>query len=252
MKLLYFTATGNNLYLAKRLGGELYSIPQLIKEGIYEFTDEKIGLIFPIYNWSVPANVEEYLSKVTLNSDYIFAIMSYGFAHGGATHHLLEIGKKNNLTFSYINTIKMVDNYLPGFSMEAQIKTEFKKDIEKNLDLIISDISNDKKNLNPNSFIETWMTKGALKVMPHQIGVGLTEKFSVEDSCTTCGICAKVCPTDNIKVNHAKPEFFNQCCSCLACTQNCPQNAIRLKGEKSNTRFRNQHVTLKEIINANH
>lgn len=53
MKILYFTATGNNLYIAKRLGGELYSIPKLIKEGKYEFEDEKIGIVFPAYGWSV-------------------------------------------------------------------------------------------------------------------------------------------------------------------------------------------------------
>ena len=252
MKLLYFTATGNSLYIAKRLGGELYSIPQLIKEEKYEFTDEKIGIIFPIYNWSVPANVEEFLSKVTLNSNYIFALMSYGFVHGGATSHLLEIGKKNNINFSYINTVKMVDNHLPGFSMETQMKNEYKKEIEKHLDILIADINQNKENLNPNSFIEAWMTKGALKMMPHKIGLGYTEKFNVEDACTKCGICAKVCPTDNIQVNHAKPEFFNHCCSCLACTQNCPQNAIRLEGEKSKARFRNQHVSLKEIIKSNH
>lgn len=37
MKILYFTATGNSLYVAKRLGGECYSIPKLMKEGQFEF-----------------------------------------------------------------------------------------------------------------------------------------------------------------------------------------------------------------------
>ncbi|SPW87228.1 Uncharacterised protein [Enterococcus faecium] len=32
MTILYFTATGNSLYVAKRLGGKLISIPQMIKE----------------------------------------------------------------------------------------------------------------------------------------------------------------------------------------------------------------------------
>lgn len=33
MKILYFTATGNSLYVAKSFGDEYYSIPKLIKEG---------------------------------------------------------------------------------------------------------------------------------------------------------------------------------------------------------------------------
>ena len=32
MTILYFTATGNSLAVAKRLGGTLLSIPQLIRE----------------------------------------------------------------------------------------------------------------------------------------------------------------------------------------------------------------------------
>ena len=44
---------------------------------------------------------------------------------------------------------------------------------------------------------------------------------------------------------------MNNCQMCLACTNNCPQNAIRVKKEKSKARFKNQNVTLKEIINAN-
>ncbi len=36
MKTLYFSSTGNCLYVAKCLGGECLSIPKLIKRGIYE------------------------------------------------------------------------------------------------------------------------------------------------------------------------------------------------------------------------
>lgn len=32
MTICYFTATGNSLYVAKRIGGTLLSIPKLMKE----------------------------------------------------------------------------------------------------------------------------------------------------------------------------------------------------------------------------
>jgi len=94
MLVLYFTATGNSLYVAKRIGGELYSIPKAIKTGNYCFSDEKIGLVFPIYGLCVPAFIEEFLHKVKLDSSYIFAVMSYGFYDGGAANHLLEIANQ--------------------------------------------------------------------------------------------------------------------------------------------------------------
>lgn len=63
MKILYFTATGNSLYIAKSLGGELLSIPQMVKNGFFEFTDDKIGIVFPLHAWGVPSYVADFFKK---------------------------------------------------------------------------------------------------------------------------------------------------------------------------------------------
>jgi ferredoxin len=251
MKILFFTATGNGLYIAKAIGGELISIPKAIKQNNYKFSDDKIGLIFPIYGCAVPSYISEFFAKVQLDSKYIFAIMSYGMYAGGATDNLLKLASKNNIHFSYINKILMVDNYLPNFKMEDQLRNENKKQIELNLNKIVDDINNNKEWFPKDSFVSKVITKSLSKSHTFKSGVGYTNKFKIEDNCTKCGTCAKVCPTDNIQVNSAKPIYSNHCISCLACTQNCPQNCIRLKGERSQKRFRNQKVTLQEIIQAN-
>ncbi len=49
MKILYFTSTGNNLYIAKQIGGELLSIPQLVKDNIYDIEDDCVGIVFPVF-----------------------------------------------------------------------------------------------------------------------------------------------------------------------------------------------------------
>jgi len=250
MIVLYFTATGNNLYVAKRIGGNLYSIPQAIKDENYTFSDDKIGFVFPIYGWAGPAYIENFLRKVKLESNYIFAVMSYGMIDGGAASHIQDIAKQSGITFSYINTIRMVDNYLPRFRMEEQIKNEPKKQIENHLDKIISDINSSKKWIVKDSFIDKFMTGCSLK-MGWFRGEGVSKLFTVQDTCNKCATCVRVCPMDNVQVQGGKPEFGGNCISCLACIQNCPQSAIRVKGEKSKARFRNQFVTLKEIIAAN-
>ena len=247
MKVFYFTATGNNLYVAKKIGGELYSIPKLIREGKFEFEDEKIGFVFPVYASSVPPLVEEFLRKAKLKSKYIFAVATYGAFSGAVTSHLLEIGKNNGIEFSYIKELLMIDNYLPGFNIDKQLEKEPKKKIEENLAIIIKDIEAEKKYIKENSVLRKLLRSQLSKLAG---GSDFEKKFYVEDNCTSCKVCEQVCPVNNIKVDK-KPIFNNNCQKCLACINNCPQKAIRLTGEKGSARFRNQNVSLKEIIEAN-
>ena len=72
MKILYFTSTGNNLYIAKNLGGELLSIPQLIKGNAYDFEDDAIGIIFPVFYANAPKIVREFIDKASFKTDYLF------------------------------------------------------------------------------------------------------------------------------------------------------------------------------------
>ena len=63
MKVLYFTGTGNSLYVAKGIGGDIYSIPQMIKEGKYEFEDEAIGFVYPCYGFGMAKIITDFIKK---------------------------------------------------------------------------------------------------------------------------------------------------------------------------------------------
>ena len=78
MKLLYYTTTGNNLYIAKQLGGELLSIPQLMKNEEFDIEDDVVGIIFPVFFATSPKTLREFLQKADIKSDYLFLITSYG------------------------------------------------------------------------------------------------------------------------------------------------------------------------------
>lgn len=248
MTILYFTSTGNSLMVAKKISQNLVSIPKAMREGAFEFTDDAIGLVFPVYGLSVPPLILEFLDKAKLHSDFIFAVLTYGTFSAASAFQLQDFALKRNISFSYINNLHMTENYLPGFAMEKQKKP--KAQDEKLAD-IVADIASRKEYIVKSSGFDRFMTNTHQKNYHYKRGAGFTENYSVSESCTGCSTCAKVCPTDNIKLTDGKPIFSKDCLSCFACIQNCPANAISLKGEKSGIRYRNPEIELGEIIKAN-
>ena len=48
--------------------------------------------------------------------------------------------------------------------------------------------------------------------------------------CIGCGVCARVCPPQSLKIEGGKPEFdLKNCIHCYCCQEHCPQGAIIVK-----------------------
>lgn len=250
MKIFYFTGTGNSLYIAKRLGGELYSIPQVLKGNNHLFNDEKIGIVFPTYGFSVPNIVKEFIEKVTLKSSYIFVIMTCSNTNGNSSKWITSFAKRNNIQVKYSNSISMTGNHIPLINIESEKLID--KDIESNIQQLISDISNSKSYIN-NGMLLGGLLRNALKVVNIVHPIDSPTNFSVNDKCIKCSTCIKVCPRANVSFSELnKVNFGNHYESCLACVHNCPVKAIKVKGDKNpKARYRNEHVSLKEIIASN-
>jgi ferredoxin len=50
--------------------------------------------------------------------------------------------------------------------------------------------------------------------------------FYVEENCSGCGICVRICPVNNIKLINGKPVWQNHCENCFACFAWCPNESI--------------------------
>ena len=250
MKIFYYTATGNSLDVAKRIGGQLYSIPQLLKENKLEFEDEAIGIICPTYVWSIPELAVEFLDKAKLKTNYFFGIMTYGNMDIGVKNHFVKIAKKNNLDVKYVKSLLMVDTALPLFDIDKQVANLDKKKTEENLAQIVHDVQNRTVEVDIKSPI-----KGSMSDLLYKMQISMQKskykQFEVEDSCIGCKTCSKVCPVGNITMENNRPKYDTKCIGCFSCTNNCPVNAIRVKNERSKARFRNKNVSLKEIIDSN-
>lgn len=251
MKILYFTATGNSLYVARNIGGELLSIPQMIKEERYHFVDDKIGIVMPIYGFDMPKIIKRFLEKATFDTDYLFVVGTFGDHYGCFGDKVSKLLATKNLTPDYINVIKMVDNALhAGYEISNQLETLKDKHVEEHLKAIVDDI-----NVKRSKIIEPLKKEKMVSPIVY-LTAPLMDKFTgsralrVDEKCIECGICLKVCPVQNISCDE-KVTIGKKCELCLACLHNCPSKAIHIKMEKSDERFRNEHITLAEIIASN-
>lgn len=250
MTIFYFTATGNSLAVAKQLNGTLISIPQIMQEGNFQFEDNAIGIVFPLYALAPPKMVREFLSRAKFKTEFLFAVGTYGFNAGATATELQKAVKPYGYQFDYINMLLMVDNFLPNFEIGEEIEKIPQKNTDACLKEILADVSA-RKHFIPKASAAGKAASAFCKPLVAKQDKGLTAaSFLVNENCIKCGVCAKVCPAQNVTVSE-KVVFGKQCESCYACLHACPQNALHLENEKSARRWRHPSVSLEEIINSN-
>ena len=263
--VFFFTGTGNSLYAARRIAQATHdqteSIAQLMREGAQTFEADAIGIVCPVYGHDLPPLVKRFLRTMTFQTDYLYLVLTYGNRHGGATEVATRFLAGLGLEAAYTNDVLMVDNWLPGFDIAQQLALG--KHVDEQLDAICADLAARRHYLKP-------ATKEDLRVYREGLEKHgdifenpqfLNGMLQITDACTGCGICASVCPVGCIELVRGetgaramRPAHDEPVCTaCLACINACPAKAIRMpRGEKNpEARFRNEHVTLADLIAAN-
>ena len=115
--VFYFTATGNSLFIAKSLSDAPISIPQELKKDKLSYEADEIGFVFPDYAASAPMIVREFLKKAKFKAGYMFSVITFGNAAVNVCQWWDRFAKENGVSFHYIKSILMVDNYLPVFEV---------------------------------------------------------------------------------------------------------------------------------------
>lgn len=251
--VFYFTGTGNSLYAAKQLEDDPISIPQVIRQENLEFSADRIGIVAPVYGHEVPPMVKGFLQKATFHTDYFYMILTYGNRHGGAAELAKHLCESCGIAVSYINVLMMADNWLPGFDMEEQKSID--KKVEEHIAAIRTDIAACKHVIAAVTDMDRAVHQQFLDRMKQMPTDAWQHLLRVTDACIGCGICEKVCPSASVRIiNGTAAHVPGNCQTCLACVHACPQKAIQLTvPEKNpNARYRNEHVTLHEIIASNH
>ena len=258
--IFYFSGTGNSLQAARNIaensGEALVSIAAASSStaAVYEYTlkeGETIGFVYPIYAWAPPQMVLEFIERLKLsnyNNNYTFAVATCGDNIGNTMKVMDKALRNKNMKLDSGFSIAMPNNYIIIGDVDpvevAEKKLAAAETALKHINSVIAGrkkgVFEVKKGFLPfvlTSVINPLFNKNAVD----------TRKFFAEDSCTSCGICERVCNCRNIKVQ-GKPQWGNKCTQCLACLHYCPVRAIQYgKGTEKKGRYTNPKIKLNDL-----
>lgn len=234
--ILYFSSTGNSLFVAqmakRRLSGEIRYIPNYHGDGS-EY--DQIILVSPIYSFGLPAHVIKLLPQI--RGSKVHFILTYGGMAAGADRLAYEYGLENGLDVHGVYTLRMVENFTLTFSTPALLNKLALRAVPKLLDGILTSIEQEQTHIP-----KPQKTKRQLFETNSGNWHLLANDFSVSEDCIHCGKCVALCPSQNITLSDGHIQFGESCVACLGCYHRCPQKAIRYKNKKKRDRYINPDI----------
>lgn len=284
-EIYYFSGTGNTLTvarkIAKRINAKLIPIPKVTNTEKIYITAQTIGIVFPSYLAVVigmPLIIERFIKKITnIKSLHIFAVCTCG-----GYENVNALPSLNKLKHSIRSCGgKLSSEYSVRLPMNNLDYNHIPIPIEKDSDIIINRSKNKidaicdcilKKRSTRYKFAKilflflmkplfSLMKKPIINILKEKAKepmdskleyselISLTDKsIIVDEKCNGCGICAKVCPVNNIKIIDKKPLFLHKCEMCFACDEWCPSDAIHHWSRDEGVRYHHPEVSLSDMF----
>ncbi|MDE6967893.1 MAG: EFR1 family ferrodoxin, partial [Clostridia bacterium] len=142
--ILYFSGTGNSLYIAQRIqtafGGDILYIPTYKGNGS-EY--DRLYIVTPVYSFGMPKHVYKLLPRLDKNVEVI-VIQNFGGISGGADYLMYEYCTKVEVKLKSVYQLQMPENFTTTFTVPKPYINSDLKNAEKRISKIINDIREEK------------------------------------------------------------------------------------------------------------
>ena len=263
--ILYFSGTGNSLAVARQLAEQLNErLMPLIEATGMDLTDEqRIGLVFPTYDFNLPPALPELISKLNISPrSYVFTVVTCGSMAGNCIWVLRRILREKGIGLAYSHKVSVPDNSALAFGRNPNKQLKKFERVPARMNEIISELQAESHTLHYSWFsLLSWLLgRPAIeKGMIHCLGPKVNP-----DKCIGCNTCVRVCPMENISLVESRKtkdrpsdsksaplaQTGDNCTVCLACVHACPQQAFITNGHQTlkERQYRNPDIKLKDLI----
>ncbi|PKN36922.1 MAG: 4Fe-4S ferredoxin [Deltaproteobacteria bacterium HGW-Deltaproteobacteria-10] len=253
--IYFYTGTGNSLWTARKLSGMIGNtelIPlSLAGEGLIRSNSENIGFIFPVHIWGVPTRVVAFMNRLETDSTkYYFAIAVNAGQVAATLIQLKTILKKKNIHLATGFSICMPSNYIPWGGAIAQEKQQikFEEALAKIKEIAGSISAKEERQPEKGPAWQNIFFSAIYRLSFPKVPL-MDKSFWIDNKCTSCMICEKICPAQNVSITNGKPTWQHHCEQCFACLQWCPEEAIQYgKGTSKKKRYHHPEIKLSDML----
>lgn len=252
--IYYFSATGNSFAVARDLAqmldvGDPVSVPgSLVNKDPYIHARgaTAVGFVFPVQRATIPEMLRGFILSLPVDPNcYYFAVSTYSLFGSNEFWDIDELLASKGAALNYAAGIRMMGNV--GITQPSQNTMSRRIDsMKRTLDEIATAVTYRQESFFPRS---NKLLGKAVRVFTNVRRKNIV--FNIDKHCRGCGICAQVCPAQNILIFESNsgvvaPIRSDKCEACLACVHWCPAAAISTQG-RLHQRYHNPTVHPEEL-----